>query len=108
MVLFKKSNDLKSFSDYVKKHVPSDGEEVHLRRDENNEQPTIYEDRDTMGSIISDPSSFPITVVPPKTAGGAGLLIRNSTQTSFSRLSRISTSSKYVFCDVCLFFFPFF
>lgn len=53
----------------------------------------IDEEPDSMDSIISDPSSFPITVV-PSTFGG-GVLIRNSTaQSSFSRMSRISTSSK--------------
>ena len=101
MVLYKQSNDLKSFSDFTKKHVPkSPSEEVHLRYDEKRDayrkRSGIAEEPDSMDSIISDPASFPITVVPPSTAGGTGLLIRNSTQLSFSRLSRISTSSKYV------------
>lgn len=76
--------------------------EVSLRHNENKEKlfahpGVIDEEPDSMDDIISDPSSFPITVVPPVTAGGTGLLIRNTTQTSFSRISRISTSSKYVF-----------
>lgn len=101
MVLFKQTNDLKSFSEFTKKSVSGISAEVPLRRDENNEKPNqrqaIYEEPDSMDSIISDPTSFPITVVPPASPGGAGFLIRNSTQTSFSRLSRMSTSSKYVY-----------
>lgn len=55
----------------------------------------IDEEPDSMDTIISDPSSYPITIVPSSTTGGAGLLIRNSTQNlSFNRLSRISTTSK--------------
>lgn len=101
MVLFKQKNDLKSFSEFTKKSVSPTAEEVPLRRDEKNNdklftRPGIYEEPDSVDSIISDPSSFPITVVPPTTPGGTGLLIRNSTQSSFSRLSRISTASKYV------------
>lgn len=73
-----------------------------LRHNENKDKlflrpGVIDEEPESMDSIISDPTSFPITVVPPVTAGGTGLLIRNTTQQSFSRLSRISTSSKYVF-----------
>lgn len=100
MVLHKQSiNDLKSFSEFTKKHVSrTPTEEIHLRLDDKKDtrrtHSGIVEEPDSMDSIISDPASFPITVVPPSTAGGAGLLIRNSTQTSFSRLSRISTSSK--------------
>lgn len=57
----------------------------------------IDEEPDSMDTIISNPSSFPITVLPPQTVGGAGVLIRNSTQSSlFGRSSRISTNSKYV------------
>lgn len=69
-----------------------------VKRDEHREKlfmrpGVIDEEPDSMDSIISDPSSFPITVV-PSTFGG-GVLIRNSTaQSSFSRMSRISTSSK--------------
>lgn len=101
MVLHKQSNDLKSFSEFTKKHVAkSPSEEVHLRCDETRDaywkRSGIAEEPDSMDSIICDPTSFPITVVPPSTAGGTGLLIRNSTQMSFSRMSRISTSSKYV------------
>lgn len=101
MVLFRHETDLQSFSEFTKKSFsPTTPDEAPLRRDENNEKlfarPGIYEEPDSMDSIISDPSSFPITVVPPTTAGGTGLLIRNSTQSSFSRLSRISTTSKYV------------
>lgn len=77
-------------------------EDVVLRRDENREKlfmrpGVIDEEPDSMDSIISDPSSFPITIVPSSTSGGggggasSGLLIRNSTAQS---LSRISTSSK--------------
>lgn len=103
MVLHKQSNDLKSFSEFTKKYASksSPSEEVQLRSDEKRDayqkkRSGIAEDPESMDSIISDPTSFPITVVPPSTAGGTGLLIRNSTQTSFGRLSRISTSSKYV------------
>lgn len=85
-----------------KRTLPSPTEEVLLRHDEKREKifmrpGVIDEEPDSMDTIISNPSSFPITVVPPTTAGGAGVLIRNSTQTSFGRLSRISTNSKYVF-----------
>lgn len=110
MVLHKQSNNLKSFSEFTKKHVSkSPSEEVHLRYDEKRDayqkkRSGIVEEPDSMDSIISDPASFPITVVPPSTAGGTGLLIRNSTQTSFSRLSRISTSSKYVTTYLIIFF----
>lgn len=75
-------------------------DEVVLRRNEKREKlfmrPGIIEEEpDSMDSIISDPSSFPITIVPPVTSGGAGLLIRNSTaHSSIGRLSRISTNSK--------------
>lgn len=75
-------------------------DDVVLRRDQNKEKlflrpGIIDEEPDSMESIISDPASFPITILPSPTAGGCGLLIRNSTaQSSFSRLSRISTSSK--------------
>lgn len=62
---------------------------IHIR------QHIIDEEPDSMDSIISDPSSFPITIVPSPTSPGSGLLIRNSTtQSSFSRLSKISTNSK--------------
>lgn len=105
MVLHKHSNDLKSFSEFTKKHVSqSPSEEVHLQCDEKKDtyrmRSGIAEEPDSMDSIICDPASFPITVVPPSTAGGTGLLIRNSTQTSFK--SRISTTSKYVFFFVCV------
>ena len=81
--------------------MPSPSEEVILRHDEKKEKlfmrpGIIDEEPDSMDTIISNPSSFPITVLPPATAGGAGVLIRNSTQSSFGRLSRISTNSKYV------------
>lgn len=78
----------------------SSTDEVVLRRNEKREKlfmrPGIIEEEpDSMDSIISDPSSFPITIVPPVTSGGAGLLIRNSTaHSSIGRLSRISTNSK--------------
>lgn len=56
----------------------------------------IDEEPDSMDSIISDPSVFPITIVPAPTSGG-GVLIRSTTaQSSVSRLSRISSSSRYV------------
>lgn len=77
-------------------------DEVTLRRDENREKlfmrpGVIDEEPDSVDSLISDPSSFPITIVPSSTGGG-GLLIRNSTlNSSFGRLSRISTNTtKYV------------
>lgn len=55
----------------------------------------IDEEPDSMDTIISNPSSFPITV--ELKSGGTGVLIRNSTQSSlFGRSSRISTNSKYV------------
>lgn len=75
-------------------------DEVLLRRDHQKEinfmRPgTVEEEPDSMDSIISDPSSFPITIVPSPSSTGGGLLIRNSTiQSSISKLSRISTSSK--------------
>lgn len=75
-------------------------DEAMLRRNEKREKlfmrPGIIEEEpDSMDSIISDPSSFPITILPPVTSGGAGLLIRNSTaHSSIGRLSRISTNSK--------------
>lgn len=75
-------------------------DEVILRRNENREKlfmrpGVIDEEPDSMDSIISDPSSFPITIVPPVTHGGTGLLIRNSTaHSSIGHLSRISTNSK--------------
>ncbi|XP_055314353.1 G protein-activated inward rectifier potassium channel 3-like isoform X2 [Sitodiplosis mosellana] len=82
-----------------KRNLPSPSEEVILRYDEKKEKlfmrpGTIDKEPDSMDTIISNPSSFPITVLPPVSAGGAGVLIRNSTQTSFGRLSRISTNSK--------------
>lgn len=99
MVLQRQSTDLKSFSEFTKKHVPeSPSETVQLRcdakRDMYRTHSAIAEEPDSVDSIIGDPASFPITIVPPSTAGGTGLLIRNSTQTSFGRLSRISTTSK--------------
>lgn len=102
MVLLKRSIDLKSFFEFTKKTVSSPtSEPVILRHDEKKEKlfmrpGVIEEEPDSMDSIISDPSSFPITVEISSAAGGAGVLIRNSTQTSFGRLSRISTNSKYV------------
>lgn len=103
MVLHKHSNDLKSFSEFTKKHVSkSPSDEVHMRCDEKRDayrkRSAIAEDPESMDNIISDPNSFPITVVPSSTAGGTGLLIRNSTQTSFGRISRISriSTSTYV------------
>lgn len=77
-------------------------DEVLLRHDEKREKlfmrpGVIDEEPDSIDSIISNPSSFPITVVPPTSSGGAGILIRNSTQSSFGRISRISTNSRYVF-----------
>lgn len=55
----------------------------------------IDEEPDSMDSIISNPSAFPITIVPSPTAGGCGMLIRSTTaQSSVSRLSRLSSSSK--------------
>lgn len=78
-----------SFSDEVIMHRNETKDKMLLR------QSAIDEEPDSMESVISDPSSFPITIVPPATTGGAGLLIRNSTQhSSFSRLSRISSTSK--------------
>lgn len=89
----------------LKRNQPSPTEGILLRHDEKREKlfmrpGVIEEEPESMDSIISNPSSFPITVVPPVTAGGAGVLIRNSTQSSLGRLSRISTNSKYVF-DFC-------
>ncbi|XP_031638781.1 ATP-sensitive inward rectifier potassium channel 1-like [Contarinia nasturtii] len=84
----------------IKRNLSSPTEDqILLRHDEKKEKlfmhpGVIEEEPDSMDSIISDPSSFPITVLPPSTAGGTGVLIRNSTQTSFGRLSRISTNSK--------------
>lgn len=85
----------------VKKKLPktkslSMSDDVVLRRNETKEKlfmrpGIIDEEPDSMDSIITDPSSFPITVVPSSTTGGSGVLIRNSTAQS---LSRISTSSK--------------
>lgn len=89
----------------VKKNVTktkslSKCDDVVLRRNESKGKlfmrpGIIDEEPDSVDSIISDPSSFPITIVPSTTSGGAGigggLLIRNSTAQS---LSRISTSSK--------------
>lgn len=78
----------------------SNSDDVVLRRDENKGKlfmrpGIIDEEPDSMDSIIGDPSSFPITIVPSNITGGSGigggLLIRNSTAQS---LSRISTSSK--------------
>lgn len=75
-------------------------DDVVLRRDENKGKlfmrpGIIDEEPDSMDSIINDPSSFPITIVPSTVAGssgiGGGLLMRSSTAQS---LSRISTSSK--------------
>lgn len=107
MVLFKHSIDLKSFFEFTKKTALPTSEQVVLRHDEKREKlfmrsGVIEEEPESMDSIISDLSSFPITVVPPTTAGGAGVLIRNSTQSSFGRLSRISTNSKYVILCVQL------
>lgn len=84
------------------KAKPANGksDEVLLRRDYGRDvlhirQNIIDEEPDSMDSIISDPSSYPITIVPSPTIPGSGLLIRNSTtQSSFSRLSKLSTSSK--------------
>lgn len=82
------------------KQASGRGDEVLLRRDRGRDvlhirQHIIDEEPDSMDSIISDPSSFPITIVPSPTTPGSGLLIRNSTtQSSFSRLSKLSTSSK--------------
>lgn len=84
----------------IKSKLLSKSDDVVLRRDENKEKlfmrpGIIDEEPNSMDSIISDPSSFPITIVPSSTAGGSGvgsaLLLRNSTAQS---LSRISTSSK--------------
>lgn len=61
----------------------------------------IEEEPDSMDSMINDPSAYPITIVPiqsPTASGAAGVLIRSATaQSSVSRLSRISSSSKYVY-----------
>lgn len=90
---------VKTFLTSAKKPKTPSDDEVTIRRDENKEKlfmrPGIIEEEpDSMDSIISDPTSFPITIV-PSTTGGTGILIRNSTaQSSFSRLSRISTTSK--------------
>lgn len=78
----------------------------------------IEEEPDSMDSIINDPSSYPITIVPipSQTATGTGgVLIRSATaQSSVSRLSRISSNSKYVMYfgfdvafDCCDFHFSF-
>lgn len=78
----------------------SSTDEVVLRHHEKREKlfmrPSIIEEEhNSMDSIISDPASFPITILPPMTSGGTGLLIRNSTEhSSIGRLSRISTNSK--------------
>lgn len=50
---------------------------------------TIEEEPDSVDSIISNPASFPITVVPSS-------LARSATQQSFGRYSRQS-SIRYVF-----------
>lgn len=50
---------------------------------------TIEEEPDSVDSIISNPASFPITVVPAKS------LVRSGTQNSMGRYSRQS-SSRYV------------
>lgn len=90
---------VKTFFTSTKTPKTSSEDEVTIRRDENKEKlfmrpGVIEEEPDSMDSIISDPTSFPITIVPSST-GGTGILIRNSTaQSSFSRLSRISTTSK--------------
>lgn len=90
------------FFKFSKRNLPSPSEEVILRHDEKKEKlfmrpGTIDEEPDSMDTIISDPSSFPIIAIPPVTPSGPGVLIRNSTQSSFGRLSRISTNSKYVY-----------
>lgn len=75
-------------------------DDVQLRRDHQRDifrvRPgVIDEEPDSMDSIMSDPSSFPITIVPSPTSPGSGFLIRNSTtQSSLSRLSKFSTTSK--------------
>lgn len=56
----------------------------------------IDEEPDSMDSIISDPSVFPITIFPAQTTGGAVLIRSSTAQSNFSRLSRVSSSSKYV------------
>lgn len=72
-----------------------------INRDEHRERiffrpGVIDEEPDSMDSMINDASSYPITIVPAPTAGG-GVLIRSTTaQSSVSRLSRMSSSSKYV------------
>lgn len=95
-----RSNSMQAIRSLFKSMISvtnSPTDEVVLRRNEKREQlfmrPGIIEEEpDSMDSIISDPSSFPITIVPPVTSGGAGLLIRNSTaHSSIGRLSRIST-----------------
>lgn len=62
----------------------------------------IEEEPDSMDSLINDPSAYPITIVPipsQTAAGSGGVLIHSATfQSSVSRLSRISSSSKYVLC----------
>lgn len=49
-------------------------------------QCTIEEEPDSMDSIISNVSAFPITVIP------ASNMVRSPTQVSFSRFSRQSSS----------------
>lgn len=59
----------------------------------------IEEEPDSMDSFINDPSAYPITIVPipSPTAGNGGVLIRSATaQSNVSRLSRLSSTSKYV------------
>lgn len=97
-----RSNSLQAIRSLFKsmKHSQSSTDDVVMRRDKKREKlfmrpGVIDEEPDSMDSIISDPSSFPITIVPPVTTGGTGLLIRNTTtHSSFGRLSRISTNSK--------------
>lgn len=60
-------------------------------KNENNERVfmrpgTIEEEPDSMDSIISNVSAFPITVIP------ANNMVRSSTQVSFSRFSRQSST----------------
>lgn len=101
-----RSNSLQAIRSLFRSMKRTPSNDVVLRRDEKREKlfmcpGVIDEEPDSMDSIISDPSSFPITVLPPLTSGGAGLLIRNSTaQSSFGRLSRISTNSKWVYLYV--------
>lgn len=57
---------------------------------------TIDEEPDSVDSIISNPASFPITVVPSS-------LVRSSTQQSFGKFSRQS-SIRYDFLFISFFF----